>query len=59
MIYAINKDNKLIEATETGQRAIDPFSKLEVISAVGEFNIPHWRHKSGVEYDDWYEPMTE
>ena len=43
MIYAINKQDELIEATKTGQKAIDPFSKTEVISAVGEFNIPHWR----------------
>ena len=57
MIYALDENNNLIEATETGQRAIDPYTKTEVISAVGEFNVPHWRLKSTVDYDSWSEPV--
>lgn len=59
MIYAINNNNERINATETGQRAIDPFSKTEVISKVGLHKIPHWALKNKVQYYNWYEPTTE
>jgi competence protein CoiA len=59
MLLALNDKNELISPIKTGERAIDPFSKTEVISKVGTLNIPHWALKSNVEYDNWYEPMTE
>lgn len=58
MLYAINNNGDKVRPNKTGERAIDPFCKLPVLSKCGENYIHHWafiEKPVGVNY----KPMTQ
>ena len=58
MRYGLINDEK-IEATQTGQRAICPCCKTELLSRCGEFKVNHWAHVNLIECDTWQTNKTE
>ncbi|HRF74998.1 MAG TPA: competence protein CoiA family protein [Chitinophagales bacterium] len=58
MRYAINQDGEKIEVIKSGDVAYCPGCKGKVYGRKGDFNTPHWYHKTK-ECDTWYEPMTQ
>ena len=58
MRYGLINDEK-IEATRTGQRAICPCCKTELLSRCGEFKVNHWAHVNLVECDPWHTSKTD
>lgn len=58
MRYGLINDEK-IEATKTGQRAICPCCKTELLSRCGEFKVNHWAHVNLLECDSWQGSKTD
>lgn len=58
MRYGLINDEK-IEATQTGQRAICPCCKTELLSRCGEFKVNHWAHVNLLECDSWQGSKTD
>ena len=58
MRYGLINDEK-IEATRTGQRAICPCCKTELLSRCGEFKVNHWAHVNLLECDSWQGSKTD
>ncbi len=58
MRFAINKNNDRIEVEKSGQRAFCPDCNSIVIGRNGIIRPKHWYHKTSIECDSWYEPMT-
>lgn len=58
MRFALDKDNNKIEVSSSGQRALCACCESEVIGRYGKIRPPHWYHKSLLDCDSWYEPIT-
>ena len=58
MLYAIAEDGTKILPAYSGQHAICPGCRGEVIARCGRINIWHWGHVSGVDCDTWAEPLS-
>jgi competence CoiA-like predicted nuclease len=58
MRFAIADDGTKISPTHSGQRALCPGCRGEVVARCGRINIWHWGHLSGMDCDPWAEPLS-
>ena len=60
MIFALGPDGiSRIRAEKTGDRAICPGCKSELMAKCGEHVAKHWSHHSAPDCDPWYDGMSE
>lgn len=57
VIYAL-VDGARIQPQESGQRAICPGCRAEVLGKCGTINVHHWAHLTSEDCDQWSEPET-
>lgn len=58
MRYAINKDNKKIEVSFSGEKARCPDCNSIITGKKGLFKVEHWSHIAKNNCDSWHEPIT-